>query len=182
MSSIRLLVFPLDLDVTRKFIAHAKAMNITVIGASSAMDVSNAQAIDAFAKLPYITDDDFEASFRKVLQDFSITQVYAPHIGVWLHLKNYLKTAPEAYQFHLCEPCPFESDWEEFEPSYRWSHNFLTDKDETLLSSEKSQKIRAKLSKNYYAGLHRQFLQTPGQCDEGKLTELAPYRPYYPQR
>lgn len=173
MSNIRLLVFPLDLDVTRKFITHAKAMNITVVGASSAMNSSNTQAIDAFVKLPYITDDNFEEPFRKTLQDFSITQVYAPHIGVWLHLKNLLKTDPASYQFHLCQPCPFESDWEEFEPSYQWSNNFLAERDETLLPSGNNQDIRPKLSNNYYAGLHRQFLLTPGQCDESKLAELA---------
>ena len=171
MINLNLLIFPFDLDTAKDFAVKAKAMNLRVIGASSEISNPKHPLVDDFIHLPFITDPTFNNSFHASLEKHQITHVYAPHGGVWIHIKCLQSDTPDQYKFHLCTPAPFEADWQEYAASYDWakqaSEDTLAERVTTL------EFVREKLNLGQYAGLHKQFTRIPGQCDDKKLLSLA---------
>lgn len=180
MPDIRLLVFPLDLDSSKGFISVANALGITVIGASSAMHTAGDHTLDEFIKLPYITDSTFETEFRTILKHHGISHIYAPHTGVWTLFQSLQKQEPDTFKYTLCEPSPYVADWLEFEASYRWSEAFLDSQfvEHLELGDAVAQPA---LSRGQYAGLHKQFIRIPGQCDPLKLSAFCHIARVIPQ-
>lgn len=166
----RLLVFPLDLDQAQEFIVSAKAMNCFVVGASSVMENADNLQIDEFAYLPYVTDHDFDEHLKHLLSQYNITHIHTAHSAVWNHIDNFLKTNPD-FNFHLCKPDPFETNWKQFEKSFDWVEKVLNDK--LVERIETKNDTRALLPSINYAGLHKQFKTIPGQCDDEKLLSLT---------
>jgi len=173
MSDTKLLIFPLDLDASKKFLATAKALNIRTIGASSVMCSAEDIDVDEFINLPFITDESFASALDDVINTFSITHIYAPHVGVWSHLHHLQKNRSVRYQFQLCEPSPYVADWHDFELCYIWSDKLLLDKTVESLELGSSVETKPPLSRGQYTSLHKQFVQIPGQCDTDKLIALT---------
>lgn len=175
--TIRLLIFPLDVDVAKPFIATCNAMGIYVVGASSAMQSGEGHNVDEFVKLPFITDDNFQPSFNDTIAQYQITHIYAPHTGVWTLLKKLQQEQPHAHGYHLCVPSPYQADWLQFAPSYQWSEKLLQENFVEQLhlpeSNNQDLKIRPFLTLGQYASLHKQFVRIPGQCDDLKLIAFA---------
>ncbi|OUS29681.1 hypothetical protein A9Q99_08365 [Gammaproteobacteria bacterium 45_16_T64] len=173
MKDVKLLVFPLDVDTSKKFIAVAKALELSVVGASSEMKSAGDNAVDEFLSLPFITDEDFMGAFEDALSTYGITYIYAPHTGVWSHLKSLQEKNPDVHNYHLCTPSPYNADWLEFESSYLWSDKLLSEHFVENLELGEGSLLQPKLSRGGYASLHKQFLRIPGQCDANKLVALA---------
>ncbi|GAB2182495.1 class I SAM-dependent methyltransferase [Denitratisoma sp. agr-D3] len=167
MDSIRLLIFPLDLDETTPVIRVAASLRIPTVGASSALSSAEGRAVDHFIKLPFVTEPSFNDALAEALGRFGITTVFAPHQGVWRHLNTLLCTQPDRYSFSLCKPDPFTATWQLFAPHEDWARNVLD------APWRPEEPIRPPLSHSSYAALHRLFLSTPGQSDEGKLHALC---------
>lgn len=167
MDNIRLLVFPLDLDDTAPVIRVAAGLGIPVIGASSALPSAEGRSVDHFIKLPFVTDPAFDDALAEALGRFGITTVFAPHQGVWRHLETLLHTQPDRYAFSLCKPDPFTATWQLFAPHEDWARNV------SLSGWLPGTPLRPPLEASSYAALHRLFLSTPGQSDEGKLHALC---------
>lgn len=173
MSELKVLVFPLDMDKAIDFISHTKSLNVEVVGASSIMNSAKGINVDAFQRLPFITDSHFESSFLNLISRYSVTHVYTPHGGVWTHLAHLKNIDSTTFSFSLCEPSPYVADWMQLQPSYDWAEVILKENFvETLdISSDVNKRERLKLGQ--YASLHKQFTTITGQCDELKLLALA---------
>jgi len=171
MINLNLLIFPFNLDTAKDFAVKAKAMNLHVIGASSEVTNTQHTLVDEFIHLPFITDPSFNDIFYTSLKKHQITHVYAPHGGVWIHIKSLQTDNPTRSPFHLCTPAPFEADWQEYAASYDWATGTMTDELAERIST--AEPIRKKLTLGQYAGLHKQFTKTPGQCDDEKLLSLT---------
>lgn len=170
MSNTRLLIFPLDLDSAYPFARAATALGVEIIGASSAMASPGDRAVNHFIRLPFVTDPAFNQSLREAIRQHKITTIFAPHQGVWRHLDTLLRTAPGSYHFDLCKPDPFTATWQIFSRHEDWAAAaHLSAAPEWIGGAT----VRPPLSRSCYAALHRQFLNTPGDSDEGKLHALC---------
>lgn len=170
MAATRLLIFPLDLDDATPVIRVATALGVEIVGASSAMSGPGDRAVDHFIHLPFVTDPAFAAAFRAACEKFAISTVFAPHQGVWRHLEKLRQTAAAEPPFELCRPDPFTATWQLFSPHEEWAATALSSRAPQWIGGALQQ---PPLSRSCYAALHRQFLNTPGQCDEGKLHALC---------
>ncbi len=170
---MRVLVFPLDMDKVIGFIKNANALNIEVVGASSVMNSGDDFKIHSFHKLPFVTDAGFEGMFFELITKHSITHVYTPHLAVWSCLSNLRKEYGESLTFSLCEPSPYDADWLDLQPSYKWAKDLLADDVVEQIELPGKVNVHNKLTKGQYASLHRQFLSISGQCDDLKLLALA---------
>jgi hypothetical protein len=170
MPADRLLIFPLDLDDADPVIRVATALGIDVIGASSAMAHPGRRAVELFLRLPFVTDPAFDNALRRTIDDHNITVVFAPHQGVWRHLDMLLRQESWFGRFRLCQPEPFAANWQTFSAHQEWAK---TAQDDALARHIGGSRIHPTLPAASYAALHRQFLGTPGQCDEGKLLALC---------
>ena len=171
MNDIRLLIFPLDLDDAEPVIRLANSVGIATIGASSAMSGPGAHAVGEFVRLPYITDPGFADAFATVLAERGITAVFAPHQVVWRHLEQLLRSAPERFRFTLCAPDPISATSLKFARHDAWADHAIHAWISEAISESKPP--RAALTRSGYAALHRMFLGTPGDTDEGKLLALC---------
>ncbi|MBI2307773.1 MAG: class I SAM-dependent methyltransferase [Rhodocyclales bacterium] len=170
MTADRLLIFPLDLDEAEPVIRVATALGIKVIGASSAMAAPGGRAVQDFVRLPFVTDPGFDDALRCTINDHGITVVFAPHQGVWRHLDTLLSQDSWRGRFRLCQPEPFIATWQLFAAHEEWASIARDDLSARRIGSDK---LRPSLVPASYAALHRQFLGTPGQCDEMKLLALC---------
>jgi len=73
------LVFPIDMDSSRRFIKHAKSLGFNIVGASSVMDSSRNGVVDSFTKLPFITAPEFNNEFMQLIDRQAVTHIYIPH-------------------------------------------------------------------------------------------------------
>ena len=166
--ALRILIFPIDLDESKQFASFARSLGSFVLGASSVL-IRRDTIVDEFAYLPYVTEKEFDASFEQLVKQHSITHVYTPHSAIWWHVDRLIKA--NKYSFHLCTPSPFEADWEKYEQSYLWTDIACQEKFVDYLDD--NVKVQNQLPKSQYAGLHKQFIQIPGQCGDDKLLSLV---------
>ena len=167
---MKLLVFPLDIDACLPIVSAARALEIDVVGASSVMSDADRWAVDAFDQLPFVTDLQFDQAFQTLLAKHQISHVFTPHEGIWQHLSR-LESHPAAnHAFTLCKPDPFSTFWGLYEPHETWAAAASGSQAAEWIGSPQ---LTPPLSVASYAGLHRQFLLTPGQCDEEKLLALC---------
>ncbi len=170
MVNTRLLIFPLDLDSADAFIRVSAALGVEIIGASSAMTGPGGRAVNHFIRLPFVTDPAFDPALREALREYGITTIFAPHQVVWRHLDTLLRTAPDSYRFDLCKPDPLTATWQIFSLHEDWAAAAQFSTAPVWIGGSA---IRPPLSRSCYAALHRQFLNTPGDSDEGKLHALC---------
>lgn len=170
MTDTRLLVFPLDLDDADPFIRVANTLGVEVVGASSAMAGPGGRAVSHFVQLPFVTDPAFDCALQDVIRQYGITTIFAPHQGVWRHLDTLLRRAAGDYCFKLCRPDPFTATSQLFSRHEDWAAAALHSVMPEWIGAGA---FRTSLSKSSYAAIHRQFLGTPGQCDENKLHALC---------
>lgn len=173
MTRSTLLVFPLDVDAARPFIANARALGLRIVGASSAMASPRGRKVDSFHRLPYVSDPDFDAALAGLVRTEGIDQVFAPHTGVWRKFDALRRTDPARYPFRLCEPDPHRAAQEAFEDSERWAEQACRDTLAAAIVPQPGARLAGMLSRAQYAGLHRNFVATTGQCDEDKLLSLC---------
>lgn len=171
MNKTTLLIFPLDIDDADDFIRVAKALDVEIVGASSAMAGPGDKAVDRFVRLPFITDPAFDQALLDTLERHAVTTVYAPHQGVWRHLDTCRKKDPGTFRFTLCAPDPFSARQQRFAPHEAWAVSMLSG--DTFAGLAAPETIRPPLSHAGYAALHRQFLNIPGDSDIGKLRALC---------
>lgn len=171
MNEQNLLVFPVNVDASVPFIRNAKSLGFTIIGASSLDHPLQEGLVDDYVRLPFITDSLFDDQFLAAINEYRISRVYAPHHGVWWHLKSLLERQPDA-RFALCEPHPFEANWEAFQQSLLWAQSAVGD---TLCEALQwaVPTPAPELNTTAYAALHRGFLRVPGETDEDKLRALC---------
>ncbi|GHU06727.1 hypothetical protein FACS1894158_14060 [Betaproteobacteria bacterium] len=168
---MRLLVFPLDMDENDVVIEIATMLGIDVVGASSVMTTAGNKPISHFIRLPFVTDTAFDGALREAIEHYGITTVFSAHTGVWRHLDTLKKAQhSDLYTFTLCQPHPFVVTRQRFSAHEIWAKTAEQDTEARRIGGCK---IRPSLTRNSYAALHRQFLSTPGQCDEGKLLALC---------
>ena len=91
------LVFPAGMPDGLAFADRAKAMGLTVIGASSLDHDPAMGAYDDWEHLPYISDPGFDRALAEVVRRHAVTAVHTPHYVVWKHLNERLgEIAPGA--------------------------------------------------------------------------------------
>lgn len=178
MANTRLLVFPLDMDNADPFIRVASSLGVEIIGASSVMPDPGGKPVNHFIHLPFVTDPIFNGALGKVVRQYGITAVFAPHQVVWRHLDTLLRTTPDDYRFELCKPDPITSTWQLFSRHEAWAAAARTSIAPEWIGGPG---VRPPLSRGCYAALHRQFLGTPGDSDEGKLQALCDIARLLPQ-
>lgn len=167
---MKLLVFPLDMDACSPMVSTARALEIDLVGASSVMRDAGLWAVDAFTRLPFVTDPQFDQAFQKLLAQHQITHVFTPHEGIWQHLARLELQFAASQSFTLCKPDPFSAFWGLYEPHEAWATVALGSQAAEWTGATQ---LAAPLSRACYASLHRQFLLTPGQCDDDKLLALC---------
>ncbi|RLP54501.1 MAG: class I SAM-dependent methyltransferase [Ketobacter sp.] len=173
--TFRLLVFPLDIDRAREMITFAGSLGAEVIGASSIMKTVEARqySVTSFHYLPFVTESAFEAAFQALLETERITHVYTPHGVIWSHLMRCRQQQPEFYQFHLCQPSPYEEDWLRLLPSQAWADQVMADNFVEALHCPGKVERREPLRWGQLVSLHQQFTHIPGQSDDRKLAALT---------
>ena len=179
MNTHKILIFPLDIDHADVFIRTAQALGLETVGASSAMSHKGDKAVDHFTRLPFITDPSFDAALKNILLEYGVTTVYAPHQGVWRHLETLLVSQPESFQFTLCQPDPLLAIQQRFLLHDVWAAAVSSDHELPTTATETD--LYPPLSPARYAALHRQFLNTPGDSDIGKLRALCDIARRLPQ-
>jgi hypothetical protein len=107
------LVFPGGMSESLEYRDRAKAMGLTVIGASS-LDADPAEgSYEAWERLPFINDPGFDAALAAVVERHAVAQVHTPHFVIRKHLLERLgQIAPGARLTTLESP-------EESERPYR---------------------------------------------------------------
>lgn len=168
---MRLLLFPIDMDECDSMLAIATTLGISCIGASSALSDAGNRPLHAFARLPYVTDPDFEKAFTALLKAQGIDRVFTPHHGVWQRLDDMQKSAsPPRHPFALCGPEPFTATWLRHADHDAWA---ATAACSPLVEGMDDGPLHPPLSRPQYAALHRMFMATPGQSDVDKLSALC---------
>lgn len=170
MQKPRVLVFPANIQDSNTFSLHAEMLGMQVIRASSVSE-------GATSWLPYITEESFPEQFFLFLSKNKIDYIFTTHMGVYVFLKKLLHT-PRKYGIHyegiipkLCDPSPFQLVKNDFGECQQWASIIFEDKLAEKITNDTP--IAPELSLHTYAGLYRQFIQTPGQCDVDKLRTLC---------
>ncbi|MCO7226140.1 class I SAM-dependent methyltransferase [Pleionea sp. CnH1-48] len=177
---VRLLVFPLDIDIAANIVKCARSMQCYVAGSSSVMENAGQHSLDDFFHLPFITEDHFIEVLEEKIKVYDITHIYTPHCGIWSHLKK-LEQDPDFIHFHLCRPNPHYAEWSLFVPGYEWAEQCVNESFAQALPDIEEAAVKPTLSKGQYAALHKQFIDIPGQCDVSKLTVLTQMSRILPQ-
>ncbi|PUB86081.1 MAG: hypothetical protein B6D72_10760 [gamma proteobacterium symbiont of Ctena orbiculata] len=160
------------MDASRRFLAVAKALGIRIIGASSVANPLIDTAMDELIHLPYISDPEFIPAFNTCLEEFRVSHIHTSHPGVWTLLNELLRQDASEYRFTLCQPSPYQSIWQDTEAGYTWADAILADPiSQSILS--RAGELKPALNPAEYAGLYKQFLQIPGQCDLQKLAAFT---------
>lgn len=170
MTNNKLLVFPLDMDSAAPFLQVASALGVEVVGASSALAGPGDRPVNHFIHLPFVTAPDFNQALAGAIRQYGITTVFAPHQVVWRHLDTLLHMAPDSFHFELCKPDPISAIWQLFNRHENWA---ATARKSAMPEWIGGSELRPPLSQACYAALHRQFLSSPGDSDEGKLQALC---------
>ncbi|HNC51505.1 MAG TPA: class I SAM-dependent methyltransferase [Accumulibacter sp.] len=170
MAKTKLLIFPLDMDDADTFLRVAGSLGMEIVGASSAMADAAGKAVDAFLRLPFVTDPEFDEALRVAIEQHGIARIYSPHQGIWRHLDDLRRKAAADFPFTLCNPDPFTATRRQFSPHDEWAAAAVLDPTAERIAGDSS---APPLPCSCYAALHRQFLGTPGQCDESKLQALC---------
>ncbi|MEA9884257.1 class I SAM-dependent methyltransferase [Xanthomonas campestris pv. raphani] len=165
------LVFPVNLDASAAWIAVARSLGQRVLGASSEPTEDGLFGVEAIVYLPYITDPTFVPALRRVVAAHGITHLVSAHQGVWAHLEQVLHAWGPAPAPSLCSPSPHQAERASFARSRRWADATIDDPLPWQLPD--TPVPAAALTVHEAAGLHRQFVRTPGQCDEEKLRALC---------
>lgn len=169
-----LLIFPVNLDASASMVNHAHSLGFKVIGASSVSTPADIYGVDLLVKLPFATEEHFGAAFLELVKEHQITNIYTAHDGVWSILDRLLRSLPvsEKKLPELCHPAPIPAENSAFRQHISWGY--------TIHENPLSQHIgsnsgvpKCSLSQYQYAGLHRRFTSTFGQCDEDKLAALC---------
>ncbi len=175
---MKLLIFPIDIDVGQRLAAEIHSLGIPVIGASSRPHVSSSDHKN-IVHLPYINEETFAAHLRDLIQDHSITHIFTHHPGVWTRLQA-LVDSPEYYPVKLVQPSPYERDWIGIAEDLDWADRVLRDSFTDTLIGPDITVIAQNLERSILAGLHQQFRRIPGQCDLTKLYALIHIAPLLP--
>ena len=169
MTASTVLIFPLDIDAADDFIRTARALGCTLVGASSALAGAGDRDVDRFVHLPFITDPAFDAEFARVVAEHGVTEVYAPHQGVWRRIDALRTQAAEPCRFRLCGPSPLLAIQQRFSRHDAWAAAYAAHRH----ADDATTAVRRPLSLARYAALHRMFLNTPGDSDTAKLAALC---------
>lgn len=172
-----LLIFPINVDASAHWVTVAKSLGFTVIGASSEPTKSDLFGIDKLAHLPYVTDAAFVDCLQHLIDQYAITRIFTAHQGVWdilngLLSDNRLAVTPALARTLLCQPYPFAIEDNYLQQHLQWGQQVVRD----LLADQLAvcpTTLRAPLSIYQYAGIHRRFIETTGQCDDEKLRSLC---------
>lgn len=173
------LVFPANIDAAKSFISHADMCGLRVIYATSVKEdiLKEDHSGQTALFLPYISNENFPRAFAALVRDYGIDLVFTSHMGVYIYLKKLLDS-PADYGIgensmlpHLCNPSPFEIEKSDITQHHQWALDVSTDELAESIIGEHP--IAPRLNLHTYAGLHRQFIQTPGQCDVDKLQTLC---------
>lgn len=169
-----LLIFPINLDASAQWVSSAKALGYKVIGASSEATDPKLFGVDLLVHLPYVTDDTFADKLLQLLDQHKFTRVFTAHAGVWAcldrlfnRLEKQAKSPPQ-----LCQPHPLVLENQQLSRHLLWAEAALSNPLSSHIT-DTINAVREPLSKHQYAGLHRAFTQTPGQCDDDKLLALC---------
>lgn len=166
------LVFPVNLDASAAWIAVARSLGQRVLGASSEPTEDGLFGVEAVLPLPYITDPAFVTALRCLVAAHGVTDVFSAHQGVWAYLDHLLaKDWGTGQPLRLCTPSPHETERAAFARSRQWAEAAIEDPSPWQLPDAPAP--AAALTVHEAAGLHRQFVRTPGQCDETKLLALC---------
>lgn len=166
------LVFPVNLDASAAWIAVARSLGQRVLGASSEPTEDGLFGVEAVLPLPYITDPAFVPALRCLVAAHGVTDVFSAHQGVWAYLDHLLaKDWGTGQPLRLCTPSPHETERAAFARSRQWAEAAIEDPSPWQLPDAPAP--AAALTVHEAAGLHRQFVRTPGQCDETKLLALC---------
>ncbi len=85
-----ILIFPCGTPEALEFSAICSARGDNVIGASSPESDMTRSWYQTAVRLPWITEDNFSAAFRQLLEKYAIETIYAPFFPVYDKLKNCL--------------------------------------------------------------------------------------------
>ncbi len=166
------LVFPINLDASAAWVAVARSLDLRVLGASSEPTEDGLFGVDAVVYLPYITDPAFVTALQHMVAAHGVTHLFSAHQGVWAHLDHVLAQAwGTATAPSLCAPSPHQAERAAFARSRQWADAATGDLLPWQLPDTPTP--AAPLAVHEAAGLHRQFVRTPGQCDEEKLRALC---------
>ncbi|TQV75325.1 class I SAM-dependent methyltransferase [Aliikangiella marina] len=165
-----LLIFPKEMDSAQRFARYARTLGFKISFASSAVSFKTSAIKDCYY-LPYITADNFEEAFSNLARRLEITHVYTPHVGVWVSLNKLSESGLLNFELFLNQPHPFEAIWDEHSISKKWANAVTQYAYVNYLASNVT--VKSSLTEFEYSGLHKKFLDIPGQCDEDKLFDLC---------
>ena len=169
-AGVVLLVFPLDMDASWPLVRAARAIGVRTIGASSASSAPDGVAVDAFVRLPFVTDPAFAAALRAVVREHGVTTVHTAHEGVWRRLHQLLSEPADDGRFALCGPDPFAAIRERFRLPQAWGAAMSASRMAEWIGEGP---LREPLPELAAAALHELVFNTPGQTDQDKLAALC---------
>jgi SAM-dependent methyltransferase len=86
----RLLIFPAGYGDGPERRAHAQALGVQTVGASSLAQDPEASSYQRWVRLPHVSDAGFDAALAAAIAEHGIGRVHASHYAAWAHLKAVL--------------------------------------------------------------------------------------------
>lgn len=160
MNNKNVLIFPCNIESNTSFIAHAKALDVDVVFASS---VETALEGETVHFLPYVNMDSFADAFSALLKAQEIGYVYSEHDVVLNYLHTLQAQSDFAPSFTICNEYPHKLNQDKYAEALEFGEKILADnpQDKSLLTRER------------YANLFLQYNAIPGMSDNEKLKSLV---------
>ena len=92
------LIFPAGYLGGAEYRARAVAEGHRVIGASSLIHDPASAAYEEWARLPLVNDPAFSDALARLIAEYGVGSIYAPHYVVWLHLSKELASIAPGVQ------------------------------------------------------------------------------------
>ena len=165
-----ILIFPAGMPRSVTYLNNCKEEGREVIGSSSLAYDPARQLYPAWARLPYVTDPNFDEAFQRLVAQFDIGEVYTPNLVVWSYFEQHLGRL--AASVVLANTSPVEEVLGGYRAAIKKAKSFT----ETPLPLSIEPATHPMPSIIELASLCRYADLIPGMCDDEKfhvLLEIA---------
>lgn len=166
MASRRTLIFPAGMPRSLAYLEAALRESKDVIGASSLDFDPTRERYAAWAQLPFVNAQEFDAALVALLEREHITEIFTPNPVIWHHLHQLLpRIAPTV---SLANASPAQHEMEPYRAARKKAEQHLADSYAVLSGDAK-----APMEIGALAALYRHTETIPGMCDHLKLRALC---------
>jgi hypothetical protein len=167
ITSGTILIFPGGMPKSLEFLQQCMADGKATLGASSLAHDPTRQQYAAWAYLPYVTDESFDAALQALISSQCIKGIYTPNPVIWDHLHRTLQALAPGVALLNASPADAEL------AAYRKAQSQVASWLEQPLAIGAGLPARPSASRLQLAALFRHAELIPGMCDREKMFALG---------